>query len=85
MPNIMLGILPSRFFYPPTQKTTGLPVDECENSNPFASADVRPYLEKADRYSAKLPNENFGAKQNDLEGTTALAVGLHFISFEKIR
>ena len=58
-------------FYPPTQKTTGLPVDECEKGNPSASADVRPYLEKADRYSAKLPNENFGAKQNHLEGTTA--------------
>ena len=71
-------------FYPPTQKTTGLPVDECENGNPFASADVRPFLEKADRYSAKLPNRNFGAKQHHLEGTTpacrtgrALAVGLH--------
>jgi len=32
--------------------------------NPFASADVRPYLERADRYSAKLPHENVGTKQN---------------------
>ena len=27
---------------------------------------------------AKLPNESFGAKTGHLDGTTALAVGLHF-------
>ena len=52
-------------------------MDEYENDDSPASADVRPFLEKADRYSAKLPNENFGAKQNQLEATTAKAVGLH--------
>ena len=55
-------------------------MDECEIGNPSATADVHSYLEKADRYSAKLPPPNSvadGAKQNHLEGTTALAVGLH--------
>jgi len=70
----------NNLFYPPAQKTTGLPVDECEIGNPSATADVHSCLEKADRYSAKLPPTGSvadGAKQNYLEGTTALAVGLH--------
>ena len=40
------------YIYPPTQKTTGLPVDECEH-DVFCFGDVRPYLEKVDRYPAK--------------------------------
>ena len=36
-----------RIVYPPAQKTTGLPVNECENKQVFCSGDVRPFLEKA--------------------------------------
>jgi len=59
------------------QKTRAYPGMNAKVAKILASADVRLFLEKADRYSAKLPNANFGAKQNHLDGTTALAVGLH--------
>ena len=55
--NGLMGISAKRIgcIYPPTQKTTGLPVDECENKQVFCSGDVRPFLEKADRNLAQ-PN-----------------------------
>jgi len=56
-------------FYPPSQKTTGLPVDECAN-NQYAMARCRPEAEADNRVLAE------GEDRYD-HGTTGLPVGLH--------
>lgn len=63
-------------FYPPTPFTTGLPVEEFEDGSNVASADVRPFLEKADEPGV-AKRENNLTKTGYCSGTTALAVGLH--------
>ncbi len=57
--------------HPPTQDTTGLPMEECENGISIAaSADVRHFLERR-MNPAKLPNESFRAKRDHIQkGTT---------------
>ena len=62
--------------HPPTLNTTGLPVEESE-SEKQASADVRPYLEKADE-PGEAQHESNWAKTGYNKGTTVLVVGLHF-------
>lgn len=63
--------------HPPTQNTTGLHVEKCENGGTSASADVRPFLERRMK-PAKLPNKSFGAKKDHIQkGTATLVVGLH--------
>jgi hypothetical protein len=56
-------------FYPPSQKTTGLPVDECAN-NQYATARCRPEAEADNRVVAEGEDGYFS-------GTTGLPVGLH--------
>ena len=53
--------------YPPSQKTTGLPVDECAN-NQYATARCRPEAEADNRVVAE---------DGYFSGTTGLPVGLH--------
>ena len=55
--------------YPPSQKTTGLPVDECAN-NQYATARCRPEAEADNRVVAEGEDGYFS-------GTTGLPVGLH--------
>jgi len=55
--------------YPPSQKTTGLPVDECAN-NQYATARCRPEAESDNRVVAEGEDGYFS-------GTTGLPVGLH--------
>jgi len=55
--------------YPPSQKTTGLPVDECAN-NEYATARCRPEAEADNRVVAEGEDGYFS-------GTTGLPVGLH--------
>jgi hypothetical protein len=57
--------------YPPPQKDTGLPLDECV-SNCFATARCRPKAEVDNRVVAEGEDGCFG-------GTTGLPVGLHFL------
>ena len=54
----------------------GLPVEEGESGRSVASADVRPFLEKADE-PGEAQRESNWAKTGHEKGTTALAVGLH--------
>ncbi|MBW2171505.1 MAG: hypothetical protein JRF69_05920 [Deltaproteobacteria bacterium] len=58
--------------YPPSPKTTGLPVDECAN-NQHATARCRPEAEADNRVVAEGEDGYFS-------GTTGLPVGLHLIS-----
>ena len=61
---------PSRdFIYPPSQKTTGFPVDECANDR-YATARCRHKAEADNRVVA-------GGEDGYLKGTTGLAVGLY--------
>ena len=69
--------------HPPTPDTTGLPtgqaglpVEEGESGANVASADVRPFPEKADE-PGEAKRESILAKTGHNLGTTALAVGLH--------
>ena len=55
--------------YQPSQKTTGLPVDECAN-NQYATARCRPEAEADNRVVAEGEDGYFS-------GTTGLPVGLH--------
>ena len=62
--------------YPPSQKTTGLPVDECAN-NQYATARCRPEAEADNRVVAEGEDGYFS-------GTTGLSVGLHFTAFDLV-
>jgi hypothetical protein len=53
--------------YPPSQNTTGLPVDECAN-NQYATARCRPEAEADNRVEGE---------DGYFSGTTGLPVGLH--------
>jgi len=55
--------------YPPSQKTTGLPVHECAN-NRYATARCRPGAEADNRVVAV-------GEDGYYHGTTGLSVGLH--------
>ena len=52
-------------------------MDECEKGQPVCFGGCSPLSGQTDRNPAKLPNENFGAKQDHLDGTSGLPVGLH--------
>ena len=54
----------------------GLPVEERESGENIASADVRPYFERADE-PVEAEHGSNSAKTGHNLGTTALAVGLH--------
>ena len=54
------------FFYPPSQKTTGLPVDECANAR-YAPARCRPEAE-ADKRGEACPSIDGQAKTGNLMG-----------------
>ena len=69
-------------FHPPTRDTTGLPVEERESVENIASADVRPYFERADE-SVEAERGSNSAKTGHNLGTTALAVGFHKIDAPK--
>ena len=64
--------------HPPTPETTGLPVEEGESGEKVWLRRMFALIWKRRMNPAKLPNESFGAKTGHLDGTTALAVGLHF-------
>ncbi|HBR15093.1 MAG TPA: hypothetical protein DD723_06080 [Candidatus Omnitrophica bacterium] len=64
--------------HPPTPETTGLPVEEGESGEKVGLRRMFALIWKRRMNPAKLPNESFGAKTGHLDGTTALAVGLHF-------
>ena len=57
-------------FYPPSQKTTGLPMDECTNAV-CATARCRPNTEANNRVVAE-------GEDGYLNGITDLPVRLHF-------
>ena len=57
-------------FYPPLQKTTGLPVDECTNDQ-YATARCRPEAEADNRVIAE-------GEEGYYHGTTGLPVWPHF-------
>jgi hypothetical protein len=60
--------------YPPSQKTTGLPVDECAN-NQYATARCRPEAEADNRVVGE---------DGYFCGTTGLPVGLHLINRSEV-
>jgi len=66
MPQVVQKTIP---FYPPSHKTTGLPVDECAN-NQYATARCRSEAEGDNRVVAEGEDGYFS-------GTTGLPVGLH--------
>jgi nucleotidyltransferase/DNA polymerase involved in DNA repair len=71
--------------YPPTQDTTGLPVEKRENGVIGASADVRPFSERRINPAKLPPPQADGAKKDYMqEGTRPLVEGLH-ISGSKVR
>ena len=55
-----------------------MPVDECGKIFKGASADVRPYLDKADK-PCEAKHNKYLAKQGQWKGPTAMAVGLHLM------
>ncbi len=87
--NVFRGI--KSFTHPPTQDTTpacrnaalrragtGLPVEECEKRlSILLRRDVRPFLEGADELLRSFHAK--ALKRRRIMGTTALAVGLHFL------
>ena len=71
--------------HPPTQDTTGLPVEECESDNRSCFGAMFALFWKGRMNCFEAPTRKRWSEEESITGTTALAVGLHFFNLNPIQ